>query len=80
MIAHVNTVDDFPCIGEDNDPEQMSHLVAELEANARLIAAAPELLEAAWRAIELINRPRNEGVFEARAILAAAIAKAEGGA
>ena len=48
------------------------------EANARLIAAAPELLEAAYEAIRLINVARNEGVFEARSILAAAIAKAEG--
>lgn len=47
-------------------------------ANARLISAAPDLLEAAWRAIELINKPRNEGVFEARNVLSAAIAKAEG--
>ncbi len=52
--------------------------ICSTESNARLVAASPELLEAAWRAIELINRPRNEGVFEARTVLATAIAKAEG--
>jgi len=44
--------------------------------NAQLIAAAPDLLAAAWRAIELINKPRNEGVMEARSVLAAAINRA----
>lgn len=46
VICSVNSIDDFPCIDQDNDPEQLRKLVAELEANARLITAAPELIEA----------------------------------
>lgn len=33
------------------------------------------LVDACYKAIELINKPRNEGVFLARAVLAAAITK-----
>ena len=45
VIAHVNTVDDFPCIDDDNDSSQMALLIVELEANARLIAASPTMAE-----------------------------------
>jgi len=43
-----------------------------------LLAAAPELLDACYKAIELINKARNEGVLEARTVLAAAVSKAHG--
>ena len=46
-------------------------------ANARLIAAAPDLLEAAKKALDLIGN--NESLAEAYKVLYWAIAKAEGG-
>ena len=50
---------------------------AEMEANARLIAAAPELLEAAKMALADQQQPETE-VTGAYSYLAKAIAKAEG--
>lgn len=47
----------------------------EMEANARLISAAPELLEACKKAVSLIDRGYE---LDARHSLNAAIAKAEG--
>lgn len=46
VISDVHSIDDFPCIDQDNDADQLEKLNAELQANARLIAAAPDLLEA----------------------------------
>lgn len=43
VICSVNSIDDFPCIDEDNSEEGMEQLVAEFEANASLIAAAPRM-------------------------------------
>jgi hypothetical protein len=52
---------------------------AENEANARLLAAAPELLAACKRAVEwLDNGPGGTGMDAACAHVRAAIAKAEG--
>ncbi len=48
--------------------------VKQAEANARLIAAAPELLEACKFAISIIGHPDDAGTQ----IIAAAIRKAEG--
>lgn len=46
-IAVVSQEDDFPCLEEDEREEAR----AECKANARLIAAAPELLEALEKAL-----------------------------
>ena len=51
---------------------------AEAEANARLIAAAPELLEAFKRARSFLERGGSGAPFAAANALSAAIAKAEG--
>lgn len=62
--------------------EVMSHLArvpidtAEAEANARLIAAAPDLLEACREALSILDYERAD--VETRAQVYAAIAKAEG--
>lgn len=42
VICSVNNVDDFPCIEEDNTENGTKQLIAEFEANARLIADAPD--------------------------------------
>lgn len=62
---------------------------AEAKANAHLIAAAPELLAAAVKALELIDgyidvtdgpdgKPAANGAMQAARVLQTAIAKAEG--
>jgi hypothetical protein len=64
----------------DTKPEALRHeFNAEQEANARLIAAAPELLEALHEMIHQFDQ-FNVNEFEAKAIkdARAAIAKAEG--
>ncbi len=68
VLGTIYGADDFPCSEDD--------ISAECKANAHLIAAAPELLEAAKKALEdcvdLI-------ATEAGIALEKAIAKAEGG-
>ncbi len=83
-IATVSTAGDFPCL--DQDEETQEHVKAECAANARLIAAAPELLKYLASFVRLsdekIKNPEMAWptwetplLIEARA----AIAKAEGG-
>ena len=50
------------------------------EANARLIAAAPELLAACERALSIVDHRNNLNFMECAATLRAAIALAKGGA
>jgi hypothetical protein len=75
--------------GMDLTLEPTCHLKQQFEANARLIAAAPEMLDALSKCIPLIARGMNEGAFNdivagpeyAARILAsceALIARAEG--
>ena len=66
---------DFPCW--DGPAGQLE---AECEANARLIAAAPELLAACELAAEVLEQPESGGQAHAHAALTVAIAKAKGGA
>lgn len=51
----------------------------EVAANARLIAAAPELLAACKRAVPQIHDDESTSAAGVRRLLLAAIAKAEGG-
>lgn len=63
------------------DPTTCSPIVGESEANARLIAAAPELLEACKEAVALITNHESghcREFEEAQARLLAAIKAAEG--
>lgn len=48
-IASVSMVHDFPCNDDMEDRSVIAQIEAECEANARLIARAPELLEALWK-------------------------------
>lgn len=57
------------------DPDSVSLPVPAMEANARLIASAPELLAA----LELIHSNAGESPEWIRARIAPAIAKAKGG-
>lgn len=43
LIATVASVDDFPCLDEDDD---LDAIEADLNATGRLLAAAPDLLKA----------------------------------
>jgi hypothetical protein len=53
--------------------------IGEAEANARLIAAAPEMLEALRKISDMIPAEWGEqGIWQAQRIADAAIAKAEG--
>ena len=53
----------------------------EQEANARLIAAAPDLLEALFEADRFLSHPLDpDDIQMARDVIRAAIAKAKGGA
>ncbi len=77
--AHICTVsmaDDFPCIDNDEDENERINVDAECTANARLIAAAPDLL-AMLKVAQLWLDV--DGRFDMQGINAA-IAKAEGGA
>jgi hypothetical protein len=61
------------------DPNVHHISVAEAQANARLIAAAPDLLESLKEALSIIGNRLPVGSFtEAKAKALAAIAKAEG--
>jgi len=64
---------DFSCVASCDFGASQTVPVSEAEANARLIAAAPELLEACRQALFAI--PTTHGAFQT---IAAAIAKAEG--
>ncbi len=52
QIANVSSIDDFPCIDEDNEPHLVNQIAEECEANVRLIAAAPDLLNALTRIMD----------------------------
>ena len=80
-------------IGKADDPSSLAEVKscytvpasneAEHEANARLIAAAPDLLETAEHLLSLLGarfRPEDIAVVRARKGLRAAIAKAKGDA
>ena len=68
VLGIIYGVDDFPCYeGEDIDEE--------CKANASLVAAAPDLLEAAKLALEKCPFP--VGAMKAKEALRTAIAKAE---
>lgn len=71
-ICEVMEADDFPCVEEGTEAD----VQAECEANARLIAAAPEMLDALRTAEKIVGRefPNGQGIIDIRA----AIAKAEG--
>lgn len=79
VVANVYQADDFPCLDDADRPAAEE----ECKANARLIAAAPDLLEACRSALVPVKEAwakQMEGndlwpVFEA---LRAAVARAEG--
>ena len=88
---HMDTIKGFPtAIGVGLEPESGARAIAILsrdshsskehqEANARLIAAAPELLEACTAALDRLSViPTFSPDRKAIALLQAAIAKAEG--
>jgi hypothetical protein len=58
-------------------PGATSNQPEELEANGRLFAAAPDLLAACKKALELTDHRGNIAFMECAADLRAAIAKAE---
>ena len=62
-----------------NDPDQPSHLTEVSKANARLMAAAPELLQAAKNFLAYASTLLDETDADVKA-LRAAIAKAQGNA
>ena len=68
--------------GSDDVHHYGGHLICESvsQANARLIAAAPELLEAAKQALQVFVDQGWDDDLSAAKSLKAAIAKAEGGA
>lgn len=86
-ICTVNEPDDFPCL--DQDEANQAHVLAECQANARLIAAAPTMLAALtavhtmvgayalslWRGGNVLDAQRAEAV---ETLVKAAIAHAEG--
>jgi hypothetical protein len=69
--------EDWGTIADVNDPYNAMP-DGELEANARLIAAAPELLEAAKWMVGRLHRTGLDVAKGPRAALEVAIAKAEG--
>lgn len=79
-IACVYNLDDFPCVLKEDE----SRVSAEAKANANLIAAAPELLEALTRVRDWLSSfemPPTSTLAEKQehlAIIDKAIAKAEG--
>ena len=73
-VASIKESFDFPCL----DESQEAAVQAECVANARLIAAAPDLLEACKAALEVIEGDADEFVVAVRHSLKTAIAKAEG--
>jgi hypothetical protein len=75
VIASVKMPDDFPCLDEDTDE---AALLAECEANARLIAAAPELLAACQGLVDGCDRWDGPTTEEIEAAVSA-IRKAKGG-
>lgn len=52
-IAKVYNVEDFPCVDDDSDP--VEDWDAQAQANARLIAAAPDLLHLVESALESLQ-------------------------
>lgn len=72
IIAEVLGADSFPCL----DDNQLESFDKELQANARLMAAAPDLLKACKEAYTALPMAKHNNATNA--ILRAAIAKAEG--
>lgn len=73
VVAIVQNVEDFSCIDEDN----ADAVDAECEANAHLIAAAPDLLEACRVVFRKCVQNQAEGDSIGK-LMAGVIAKAEG--
>jgi hypothetical protein len=85
QICRVLSADDFPCLEEGTE----EHMNDEARANARLIAAAPDLLAALRDAAETIDSLDKQGgtlvhptprqlIDATNVVIRAAIAKAEG--
>lgn len=70
--------DNHACIYDDGAPAGHSEHSAELLANAHLIAATPELLEALEDCVEFLQRQGPAGATRVAAKAREAIAKAKG--
>lgn len=83
-IGTIYGSDDFPCLDLEDDDEGVRAFVSECQANARLIAAAPDLLAACRALIEWTEDGTDETgdfIYFAETIVpmvAAAIAAAMG--